>query len=62
MTDARAHVSALSRDLSWLVGAAEQAGVTIPDRVGDTLESAFSYLSHPDEPPAKKAPAKKATP
>jgi hypothetical protein len=42
---ARRHVAVLTRDLAWLAGSAEQAGVIIPAGLLERLDNATGWLA-----------------
>ena len=51
--EARELVAVLMADLAWLSGAADQAGVSVPDRVVSNVQAAVAFLGtpEPDEEP-----------
>lgn len=56
----KAHVAMLVSDLAWLMGAAEQSGVAVPERMKGTLNAAVAFLATPAQPVEKAAaPAKR---
>lgn len=42
---ARAWAVVLMNDLSWLIGAASQAGIEVPGRIGEDLQEAVSWIA-----------------
>jgi hypothetical protein len=41
----RRHLVALVTDLSWLIGASQQAGVMVPTRIEDHLDDTIRWLA-----------------
>jgi hypothetical protein len=43
----RRHVALMARDLAWLSGAADQAGVSVPEGITVRLTDAVDWLAGP---------------
>lgn len=45
LTTARRHMINLAADLSWLMGASQQTGVDLPQRMHDHLDDTVNFLA-----------------